>query len=92
MRLPEKSLDRSNPATQVFFFDAWHAICHGNSCPLSDRAQTFYKDQHHLTLYKALRLQHLAFADLSRFLVGPYKRQFCRMSSVKKVKPVSRSP
>jgi hypothetical protein len=59
----------------VFFFDAWRYLCNGNFCPLSDGAQTFYKDQHHLTPYGALWLQHQAFADLSRFLLGAVQKQ-----------------
>ena len=51
-------------------YQAWPYLCNGNLCPLSDGAQTFYKDQHHLTPYGALWLQHQAFADLSRFLLG----------------------
>ena len=64
-----RQIEASHPA-QVFFFDAWPHLCNGNFCPLSDGAQTFYKDQHHLTPYGALWLQHHAFADLSRFLLG----------------------
>ena len=64
-----RQIEASHPA-QVFFFDAWPYLCNGNLCPLSDGAQTFYKDQHHLTPYGALWLQRQAFADLSRFLLG----------------------
>jgi SGNH domain-containing protein len=62
-----RQIEASHP-TRVFFFDAWPYLCNDNFCPLSDGAQTFYKDQHHLTPYGALWLQHHAFADLSRFL------------------------
>jgi hypothetical protein len=68
-----RQIEDSHP-TQVFFFDAWPYLCNGNSCPLSDGAQTFYIDQHHLTPYGALWLQHHAFADLSRFLLGAVQK------------------
>lgn len=58
----------SNEPTRVFFFDAWPYFCNGDLCALSDGGQTFYKDQHHLTPYGALWLQHHAFAGLSQFL------------------------
>jgi peptidoglycan/LPS O-acetylase OafA/YrhL len=58
----------SSHPTEVFFFDAWPSLCNGNLCALSDGGQTFYKDQHHLTTYGALWLQHHAFGDLSYFL------------------------
>ena len=54
--------------TKVFFFDAWPYLCNGDLCALSDGGQTLYKDQHHLTTYGALWLQHHAFAGLSYFL------------------------
>ncbi|MBR0774580.1 acyltransferase [Bradyrhizobium diazoefficiens] len=62
-----RQIEMSHPG-QVFFFDAWPFLCNGDLCPLSDGGQTFYKDQHHLTPYGALWLQHHAFAGLSHFL------------------------
>jgi len=38
------------------------------------RPDFFYKDQHHLTPYGALWLQHHAFADVSNFLLGALKK------------------
>jgi hypothetical protein len=62
-----RQIESSHPA-QVFFFDAWQYLCDGDLCALSDGGQTFYADQHHLTPYGALWLQHHAFAGLSQFL------------------------
>jgi len=64
----------SSHPTEVFFFDAWPYLCNGDLCALSDGGQTFYKDQHHLTPYGALWLQHHAFVDLSRFLLEAVQR------------------
>jgi peptidoglycan/LPS O-acetylase OafA/YrhL len=75
-------IEASHP-TQVFFFDAWPYLCNGNFCPLSDGAQTFYKDQHHLTVYGALWLQHQAFADLSRFLLRAVQKPVQRPNQYK---------
>jgi hypothetical protein len=64
-----RQIEASHP-TKVLFFDAWAYLCNGDLCALSDGGQTFYKDQHHLTPYGALWLQHHAFAGLSNFLLG----------------------
>jgi hypothetical protein len=63
-----RQIEASHP-NEVFFFDAWAHLCSGDLCALSDGGQTFYKDQHHLTPYGALWLQHHAFAGLSLFLL-----------------------
>jgi peptidoglycan/LPS O-acetylase OafA/YrhL len=62
-----RQIESSHPA-QVFFFDAWPYLCNDDLCALSDGGQTFYADQHHLTPYGALWLQHHAFAGLTEFL------------------------
>ncbi len=59
----------------VFFFDAWKYLCAENLCALSDGAQTFYKDRHHLTPYGALWLQHHAFSELSAFIAASLKER-----------------